>query len=247
MALPKIKSPIFELTLPSNGAPVKYRPFLVKEQKLLLMALESEEPTEMFRAIKQIINNCSIDEIDVDDMPMFDLEFFFLKLRAKSIGEIIDLQLRHPNGINSEGVECSHATPTKLNLMDVAVVKDPNHSVKIMLDEETKIGIVLKYPTVAMSAKSNIDSKDQSQMDTIVEIVCNSIDYIFDAEAVYPASETSKAELLTFVNDLNQEQFAKLTSFFSTIPKLKQDFDWKCSKCGCKEHIELEGMTSFFG
>ena len=247
MALPKIKSPIFELTLPSNGAPVKYRPFLVKEQKLLLMALESEEPTEMFRAIKQIINNCAVDEIDVDDMPMFDLEYFFLKLRAKSIGEIIDLQLRHPNGINSEGVECSHATPTKLDLMDVAVVKDPDHSVKIMLDESAKIGIVLKYPTVAMSAKSNIDSKDQSQMDTIVEIVSNSIDYIFDAEAVYPASETSKTELLAFINDLNQEQFAKLTNFFSTIPKLKHNFDWKCSKCGCTEHIELEGMTSFFG
>lgn len=247
MALPKIKSPIFELSLPSSGAPVKYRPFLVKEQKLLLMALESEEPTEMFRAIKQIINNCAVDEIDVDDMPMFDLEYFFLKLRAKSIGEIIDIQLRHPNGINSEGAECTHATPTKLDLMDVLVVKDPNHSVKIMLDEDAKIGIVLKYPTVAMSAKSNIDSKDQSQMDTIVEIVCNSIDYIFDAEAVYPASETSKTELLTFINDLNQEQFAKLTNFFSTIPKLKHNFDWKCSKCGCTEHIELEGMTSFFG
>jgi hypothetical protein len=246
MALPKIKSPIFELNLPSNGAPVKYRPFLVKEQKLLLMALESEEPTEMFRAIKQIINNCSIDDIEVDDMPMFDLEFFFLKLRAKSIGEIIDIQLRHPNGINSEGVECSHATPLKLNLMDVDVVKDPKHSPKIMLDEESKIGIVLKYPTVSMSAKAN-DSKDKSQIDTIVDIVCNSIDYIFDAEAVYPASESSRAELLTFINDLNQDQFAKLTEFFGTIPKLKQDFDWKCSKCGCKEHIELEGMTSFFG
>jgi hypothetical protein len=246
MALPKIKSPIFELNLPSNGIPIKYRPFLVKEQKLLLMALESEEPSEMFRAIKQIINNCSIDEIEVDDMPMFDLEYFFLKLRAKSIGEIIDIQLRHPNGINSDGVECSHVTPTKLNLMDVNVVKDPAHNIKIMLDEESKIGVVLKYPTVSMSAKSNTD-KEQSQMDTIVDIVCNSIDYIFDAEAVYPASETSKAELLTFVNDLNQEQFGKLTTFFGTIPKLKHDFDWKCSKCGCKEHLELEGMTSFFG
>ena len=247
MALPKIKSPIFELILPSNGAPVKYRPFLVKEQKLLLMALESDAPEEMFRAIKQIINNCSIDEIDVDNMPMFDLEYFFLKLRAKSIGEIIDLQLRHPNGINSKGEECSHPTPIKLNLMDVNVVKEPNHDVKIMLDEEAKIGIVLKYPTVAMSAKSNADSKDKSQMDTIVDIVCNSIDYIFDAETVYPASESSRAELLTFVNDLNQEQFAKLTTFFGTIPKLKQDFDWTCSKCECKEHLELEGMTSFFG
>jgi len=246
MALPKIKSPIFELSLPSNGVPVKYRPFLVKEQKLLLMALESEEPTEMFRAIKQIINNCAVDDIEVDDMPMFDLEYFFLKLRAKSIGEIIDIQLRHPNGINSDGVECTHATPTKLNLMDVGVIKDPKHNLKIMLDEESKIGIVLKYPTVSLSAKTTVD-KDQSQMDTIVDIVANSIDYIFDAEAVYPASESSKTELQTFVNDLNQEQFAKLTEFFNTIPKLKHTFDWKCSKCGCKEHVELEGMTSFFG
>jgi hypothetical protein len=98
-----------------------------------------------------------------------------------------------------------------------------------------------------MSAKTNVESKDKSQMDVIVDIVSNSIDYIFDADAVYPAKESTKAELVAFINDLNQEQFAKLTTFFGTIPKLKQDFDWTCSKCECKEHLELEGMTSFFG
>ena len=103
MALPKIKSPIFELTLPSSNAQIKYRPFLVKEQKILLMALESQEQGEMFRAIKQIIGNCALDEIDVDELPMFDLEYFFLRLRAKSIGEIVDLRLGHGNKTNSKG------------------------------------------------------------------------------------------------------------------------------------------------
>jgi hypothetical protein len=246
MALPKIKSPIFELTLPSTGKAVKYRPFLVKEQKILLMALESQEQSEMIRAIKQIITNCAVDDIDVDDLPMFDLEYFFTRLRAKSIGEIIDLKFQHPGGKNAKGVECDGTHEFKLNLMDVEVQKDAEHTTRIVLDEETKIGVVLRYPTMAIADKLQ-GSESQSQIETIIELVTKSVECIFDEENVHPAEDSSPSEIAQFVNDLSQEQFAKLTKFFSTMPKLAHTVEWKCGKCGQKEKVELEGMASFFG
>lgn len=246
MALPKIKSPIFELTLPSNGKAVKYRPFLVKEQKILLMALESQEQSEMIRAIKQIITNCSIDDIEVDDLPMFDLEYFFTRLRAKSIGEIIDLKFQHPGGKNSKGIECDGTHEFKLNLMDVEVQKDAEHATRIVLDDATKIGVVLRYPTMTLADKLQ-NAESQSQIETIIELVTKSVECIFDEENVYPAEDSSPQEIAQFINDLSQEQFARLTKFFSTMPKLAHTIDWKCAKCGQKEKVELEGMASFFG
>lgn len=246
MALPKMNSPIFELTLPSTGKEVKYRPFLVKEQKLLLMALESKEQKEMLRAIKQIINNCSIDKVNVDDLPMFDLEYFFVKLRAKSVGEIVDMRLTHPGGKNSEGADCTHVVNFKLNLMDVEVDKPEGHTNKVLLDEEKKIGVCLKYPTIALADKIQ-SAGQQSQIETIISLVSDSIDYIYDAENVYPSKESTKKELVEFVNDLSQEQFKKLTEFFNGIPKLRHEIKWTCPECRAQESVTLEGMANFFG
>lgn len=246
MALPKLNTPIHELTLPSTGKEVKYRPFLVKEQKLLLMALESKEQKEMMRAMKQIINNCAIDKIDVDQLPMFDLEYFFIKLRAKSVGEIIELQLTHPNETNSDIRECKHVTKFKLNLMDVEVQKDAAHSNKIIIDEEKMIGVCLKYPTMALADKMQLVSQ-KSQIESVLDLVAESIDYIYDKDNVYPAKETSKKELLDFVNDLSQDQFRKLTDFFGDMPKLKHTLKWTCAECGCEDSVEVEGMANFFG
>lgn len=246
MALPKISSPVFELKLPSTGKEVKYRPFLVKEQKLLLMALESQDQKDMLRAIKQIVNNCAIDKIVVDDLPMFDLEYFFIKLRAKSVGEIVDLRLSHPDKKNSEGAECNHVVNFKLNLMDVEVQKENDHTNKIILDEESKIGICLKYPTMALADRIQ-SLGQQSQIETVLSLVADSVDYIYDAENVYPAKENSKKEILEFINDLSQDQFKKLTDFFNTMPKLKHTIKWKCPECQNEEKIELEGMANFFG
>lgn len=248
MALPQINTPTFELTLPSTGQQVRYRPFLVKEQKILLMALESKESTEMLRAIKQIISNCSLsDAIKVDTLPMFDLEYFFLRLRAKSIGETIDLNLTHFEGTNRNMEECNHTTKHSLNLMEVEVEKDPEHQTKIVLDEENKIGIVLKYPTISLADKMQRAGEGKNQMDVVVDVVCQCIDYIYDAENTYPASESTKQELTDFINNLGQEQFAKINSFFTTMPKLKHTIHWTCEKCGTKDHITLEGMANFFG
>jgi len=247
MALPKLQTPIFELILPSSGHPVQYRPFLVREQKILLLALESRESSEMLRAIKRIITNCCITEnINVDKLPMFDLEYFFLKLRAKSIGETIDLNLNHFDGKNKSGDDCSHTTKFTLNLMEVEVQKEENHTTKIILDENTKIGVVLKYPTIALADKMQ-NATGKNQMESIIDVVIGSIDYIFDAENTYPAAESTKQELVDFINNLSQEQFAKINGFFNTMPKLKHSIKWKCESCENEDEIVLEGMANFFG
>jgi hypothetical protein len=246
MALPKIKTPTYELTVPSSGETLVYRPFLVKEQKILLMALESEDQTEMLRAIKQIIINCTIEEVDVDHLPMFDLEYMFLKLRAKSVGETTELKLGHPAEKNSEGDECKHRTDFSLDLMSVEVFKDEAHDTKIVLDEESGIGIVLKYPTLNLSEKIQ-DAASKSQIEIITDMVVSCVDVIFDREEVYPAIESTEDEISAFLNDLSQDQFEKITNFFTTMPKLKHDIEWTCASCGKDDKVELEGMANFFG
>jgi len=246
MALPKLSSPVFELTLPSTGKEVRYRPFLVKEQKILLMALESKEQKEMVRAIKQIVNNCAVDKVNVDELPMFDMEYFFVKLRAKSVGENIELRLTHPMGKNTDGQDCQHITEMSLNLMEVEVQKEQGHTNKIILDETSGVGICLKYPTMSLADKLQA-AENQSQIDVILNLVADSIDYIYDRDNVYPAKESTKKELLEFVNDLSQDQFKRLTDFFNSMPKLKHTIKWKCAECGCEESLDLEGMASFFG
>ena len=247
MALPKISNPIFELTLPSTGKNVKYRPFLVKEQKILLLAMESEDQKAVLLAIKQIINNCAIDKINPDQIPTFDLEYFFMRLRAKSIGETIDLKLRHPTGFNSDVKECDGITDAKLNLLEVEVVKTEGHTDKIVLDEETGIGIKLKYPNVSMAIEASKSSEGKNQMDVATDAIINSIEYIFDNENVYKKEDYTKKELLEFIENLNQDQYLKLTKFFELMPKLKHKVTWTCKKCGCEDEITMEGLQNFFG
>jgi len=247
MALPKINNPIFELTLPSTGASIKYRPFLVKEQKILLLAMESQDQKSVLTAIKQIVNNCAIDEIDTSKIPTFDLEYFFMRLRAKSIGETIDLKLRHPTGFNSDVQECDGITDGKLNLLEIEVIKTENHTDKIVLDEETGIGIKLKYPNVNMAIDAGSNIEDKHQMDLATDAIINSIEYIFDKENVFKKEDYTKKELLEFIENLNQDQYLKLTKFFELMPKLKHKVEWKCQKCGCRDEITMEGLQSFFG
>lgn len=246
MALPKINAPIFELNLPSDGRTVKYRPFLVKEQKVLLMAMESEDNIAIFNAIKQIITNCAVDDINVDKMPIFDLEYFFLRLRSKSIGEEVELNLRHPTGFNSKGNQCDHVTQRKLNLLDVEVHKTLNHTDKIVLDEETGIGVKFKYPNGEISEELNPED-EKTQMDIASDAIINCIDYIFDKENIYKKEDSTKEELIDFIDSLSQDQFQKLSSFFDTMPKLKHKIKWKCQGCGCEEEVSLEGLANFFG
>ena len=243
MALPKINTPIFELTLSSTGESVKYRPFLMKEQKILLLALESGETKSIMTAVKQIINNCVVGDIDVEKLPVFDLEYFFMRLRGKSIGETVDLQLRHPTGLNSKDEECQHVTKFTFNIMEVEVEKTITHTDKIIIDEETGLGIKLKYPTADFT---EMDTDNLSQLDVAVKMLISCIDYIYDKEEIYKKEDSTSLELQEFVDSLSQEQFKTVMNFFETMPKLKHTINWKCTGCGCDDEVTLEGMGNFF-
>ena len=244
MPLPKIEVPKYELTMPSSGEPVKYRPFLVKEEKILLLAMESEDEGEMIDAIQNIIKNCLYNEVDVAAMPMFDMEFIFLQLRAKSKGEEIDL--------NFECEKCKNSIPLKINLNDVKVQQNEKHSKKISLTDD--IGVVLKYPSMAL--QKVIKDTDASEVTTIFETIISCIDHIWDKETVYSSKDHSSEELAEFIESLPDNAFTKLQQFFDTLPVLKHDVKIKCNarvgkgkqktSCGWSETKTLEGMGSFF-
>lgn len=244
MPLPKINTPIFELILPSTEKPVKYRPFLVKEQKILLLAMEGDDEKAISIAIKQIINNCAIDPVEVDKLPTFDVEFFFTRLRAKSIGEKVDLRMRHPGNKNRDGENCSEETLVSFDLMSLGVVKRNDHNDTIIIDEESGIGVKMKYPVMAMIEEDFTENR--TQMDLATSAIINSIDYIFDKDNMYKKEDSTREELMEFIDGLSQNQFEKLAKFFETMPKLKHEVKWKCKGCGKEESVELEGMSNFF-
>jgi T4 bacteriophage base plate protein len=243
MPLPKISTPLFELNLPSSGKSIKYRPFLVKEQKILLLAMEGDDAKAINNAIKQIITNCSTDEIDVDKLPTFDLEYVFTKLRAKSIGENVDLKMRHPNSKNKKGEECTGETLVKVDLMTLEVSKGDGHTDTIVLDEETGIGVKMRYPTLTNDMQF---SGDETELELAAMSIGNAIEYVFDKENVYKREDQTLDEINEFIDNLSQAQFEKLAKFFSTMPKLKQTIKWKCTKCKQDEEVTVEGMTNFF-
>jgi hypothetical protein len=244
--LPKVDVPLYEITLPLMKKKVKFRPFLVKEEKILLMAAESDDQNAVILAIKQIITNCLVTKIDVDDLPIMDFEYLFLHLRARSVGETIDLQYKCNNDINEGGEErkCNHVVKLSFNALEVEPVLSPNENNKIELTP--KLGIVLKYPTFG-SLDELTEKKDISATELVLKTIISSIDYIYDDESLYYAKDTPKEELVDFVDSLTREQFSQIQNFFENIPKLKKKLDFECGKCGYSDNIEVEGIQSFFG
>jgi hypothetical protein len=244
MALPKIDTPTYETKLISTGKTVKYRPFLVKEQKLFLMASQSEDAKEVVNTIKQVLNNCILtNAIKVDELPVFDLEHLFLQIRARSVGEVVNLRYNCNNDVldeNKETKKCGGLVKVDLNLLEITPTKTPNHSNKIELSP--KLGIVMKYPNFDIVQKLNI----QSEAD-LLDLVISCIDYIYDEEQLYYANKTSKEELEEFIENLQQSDLEKIQTFFQTMPKLSKKFDFKCPKCGYSEEINVEGIQNFFG
>lgn len=241
--LPKIDVPIFEVNLPLMKKKVKYRPFLVKEEKILLMAMESKEETEIALAIKQIVNNCVITKLDIDELPIVDLEYLFLHLRARSIGEIIELQYQCNNNVSQEdGTEkkCGALIKFELNALEIAPETDTVVEKKIQLTEN--LGVVMKYPNYKMI--ENLTSTSEAEM--VVETITSCIDYIYDNDGVYYAKDVKKEELVDFIDSLTREQFEKIQNFFENIPKLRKKMNFVCGKCGYKDEITLEGIQSFF-
>ena len=241
MALPKIDVPVYELDLPLSKKHIRFRPFLVKEQKNLLMAMETDDGETIERNIRQVLNNCTItDDVEIDKLPVVDVEYYFINLRARSVGELVENDYICTNEV--DGAQCGGTMKGTLNLLDINVNIDPNRKDIIQLTD--KISMKLKYPEFSLVER--LKNKD-SAIDVAFAVVVDSIEYIFDGEQYYHAYESSKEELTQFVESLNQDQFSKLEEFFDNLPTLNKKMELKCGKCGFNHSIEIEGLESFFG
>lgn len=241
MALPKIAVPTYELELPVSKKKIKYRPFLVKEQKTLLMAMESKESDSIHLAIRDILNNCTLTEgVDLDELPIIDIEYYFIQLRAKSVGEIVESRYRCNNTVSEK--ECGNIMEKNINLLEIKV--EQNQEIKAEFQLTDTLTIKLKYPKFGI-IKDSLNYEDVN--DLTFNMIARSIDYVYDGEQFYYAHEQTQEELLEFVENLNQEQFGKIELFFNNLPKLKEKLDITCSKCGFHHNIEVEGLESFFG
>ena len=240
MPLPKLNVPIHETILPSTEKVVKYRPFLVKEEKILLTALESDNEETLSDAVKQIIKNCIQGKINVDILPSFDIEFLFLRLRAKSVGEEVTIGLRPWGCPNKNGELCENTTEVNVNLEEVKVVKDESHTHKIMLDD--KIGVVMEYPNA-----SSITKKEEDTFKTGMNLIMSGINMIFTENETHERNSFTDKELEEFIDSLNSEQFQKIKNFYDTMPKLEHTVKYKCSTCGEDKETIMRGLNSFFG
>lgn len=240
MALPKIDTPTYTLELPLSKKTVLYRPFLVKEQRNLMMALEADDKDTVERNVKQVLTNCTLStDIDIDELPVTDIEYYFINLRARSVGEIVENKYVCTNTVGDS--QCNNKMEVKLNLLEVTVDM-PEQPDVIKLTET--MAIKLKYPRFSVISKL---AKKESAVEVAFDIMIDSIEYIFDGQQYYYAVDSTKEELSEFIESLNQEQFGKLETFFENLPKIRHHIDMKCSKCGFDHSMDIEGLENFFG
>ena len=233
MALPKLQSQVFECEQPSTGASIKYRPFLVKEQKVLMLAQESEDKKQMQNALANIISSCTFEKIDPFTVPMFDVEFLFLRIRGKSVGEKVQLNLLCPDD-NETRVK------TNLNLEDVGVNQKSGHTNIVNVTD--KIKIIMRYPTL----NDMVDLDMEENIDGVISMIKRCVDEIQDGETVHSRIDISESELDEFLESLSGSQFEEVTSFFDTMPKVSHIMDVKNPKTEKKGEVVLEGLQSFF-
>ena len=231
-----LATPKYELTLPSTGKKVKYRPFLVKEEKILLLAMESGDSKAMSLAIRDIIRDCVEQDIRVDSLPLFDVEYVFLQLRAKSVGEIAEPIISCPS--------CGEGTKIKLNLTKVEVIKEKKHTNKIKLTED--VGVLMKYPQLKISEDFDM-TQIESDSALAFDVIIRCIEKVWQGEDIYDAEDVGIEAIQEFVDNMSQDQFAKIANFFETMPQLKHDIDFICPHCENKTQITLSGLTDFFG
>ena len=232
MALPKINTVLYDLELPSSGKKVEYRPFLVKEEKILLMALEGKDDREMSKAIKQIITQCvSTAGFNVNKLPMIDLEYLFLNIRGKAVGDISTITFEH---------ECGETIKLDIDLSKVKVVKNKNYSDLVKITDDIMIRLI------PPGIDNVIGAGNKNQMDMVLEIIRDSIVEIIQGEDVFSAQDHTREELEEFLNSLNSGQFKKVQDYYESLPKMKQDIEYTCPKCEKTETETLEGLASFF-
>ena len=248
MSLPVIDTPTFKMSLMSVKEPISYRPFLVKEEKLLLMAMEGGEEKDIIDTTKQIINNCILNgNVNAEDLPLFDLQMALLKIRSKSVGDKLELMLKHPEEKNSNGESCDNASRMNILLSDIKIKVDDDHTKQIKLTDT--ITIEMKYPTMdAYYRLVEIEnsSANASAVEELFSVVIDCIDNIYSGEETFNASDYTKEDMDNFISSLTSDQFEKLKAFFHTMPALIHDVEWTCSKCKCKEKQTLNGIGDFF-
>ena len=241
MPLPKINTPTYELTLPSNKKKIKYRPFLVREEKILVLALESEDQKQITDAIIQIIGDCLITKnVDVTKLPTFDIEYLFLNVRSKSVGESVEVNITCPDDGKTK-------VETSINIDDIKVVKSKDHKLIVKLDE--KYSMKLKYPSLDQFIENNFDfemAEPNESVSAAMSMLSSCIDMIYDEEESWDASESTKEELDEFIDQLNTKQFQEVEEFFRTMPKLSHTLKVTNPQTGVESEVVLEGLASFF-
>ena len=238
MPLPKIATPTYELELPSTEETIKFRPFLVKEEKLLVLALESEDTKQITTAIKNVIKNCILTKgVKVETLPTFDIEYLFLNIRGKSVGEVLDVNIICPDDGETE-------VGVKIDLDEIKVKKNDDHKKQIKLDDS--IMMEMKYPSLEQFVKNNFDLNDKNAMDQSFELIASCVDKIYSEDEVWAAADCTKKEMTEFLEQMNSSQFKEIESFFETMPKLSHTIKVKNPNTKKENEIVLEGLASFF-
>lgn len=238
MPLPKIATPKYELELPSTGNTVQFRPFLVKEEKLLVIALESEDSKEITTAVKTVIQSCILSKgIKVETLPTFDIEFLFLNIRGKSVGEEIEVNIICPDDNQTQ-------TKVSIDINDIKVQRDDSHTNKIKIDDT--IMMQMKYPSLEQFIQNNFNFSDKNAMDQSFELMASCIDQVFTEDEVWSASDCTKKEIKEFIESMNSTQFKDIEKFFETMPKLSHKVKVTNPKTKVKSEVVLEGLASFF-
>jgi DNA-directed RNA polymerase subunit M/transcription elongation factor TFIIS len=237
MALPKIESPKYELKIPSTAENVTYRPYLVKEEKILMMAMESDNTTQMMNAIKDVIRSCTENSVEVDNLAMFDLEYIFTQLRSKSVGET--------STISVSCKECETKNDVDIDLQNVYVnIPETDTSTVALTDS---ISVKLRYPSVNQTLKYQSGGNNKSEVDRVFDLVVACIDSIYTADEIFDASEQPESELREFIESLNTKQFNEISGFIETIPTASIDVSFKCASCGVDNQFDVKGLGNFFG
>ena len=238
MPLPTITTPSYELELPSTGKKIKYRPFLVKEEKLLVLALETEDTKQISTAIKTVLKSCIQSRgVKVDKLPTFDIEYLFLNIRGKSVGEEIEVNLIAPDDKET-------SVPVTINIDDIKISKSKNHSNKIKLDDS--LMMEMKYPSLDEFVKNNFDFDGEVDMDQSFDLIASCIDKIYNEEEVWSTADCTKKEVKEFLEQMNSMQFKEIEKFFETMPKLSHSVTFTNPKTKVESTVVLEGLSSFF-
>ncbi len=238
MPLPTISTPTYELEIPSLKKKIKYRPFLVKEEKILIIAMESEDTSQIAEALKTVISNCILTRgIKVEDLSTFDIEYLFLNIRGKSVGETVDVLVTCPD----DGVT---QVPLTINLDDIKVNTSEEHSRDIKLDDS--LSIRMRYPSMAEFIRNNFTNENEISVDDTFDLICSCIEQVYNQEESWAASDYTKKELVEFVEQLTSNQFKQVEKFFETMPKLSHTIKVKNPETKVESEVLLEGLTSFF-